>query len=89
MARSSWRVTIAGGMSYDACREAWSGLDISNSDQAFGGVVQATLARRLSRRVAALVRGEYSMIRVEAADPALGRLNLGSLDLLAGMSFAF
>ena len=84
-----WQFTVAGGASYDAYRESWKDLDLETSDATVGIVVQATIARRLSRRVAALVRGEYSTSRVEAADPALGRINLGSLDLVAGMSFGF
>jgi hypothetical protein len=84
-----WRFTVAGGASYDAYRESWKDLDIETSDAAFGVVVQATVSRRLSRRAAVLVRGEFSTIGTEAADPALGRLNLGSLDLVGGLSFGF
>jgi hypothetical protein len=84
-----WRFVVAGGASYDHYRESWEGLGEDARDATFGIVAQATVSRRLSRRAAVLVRGEYSSIGTDAADPALGRVNLGSFDLVAGMSFGF
>lgn len=86
---AGWRFTVAGGGSYNAYRESWKDLGIETKDSAFGVVVQTTVSRQITRRIGLLARMEFSAIGAEPIDPSLRSVNLGSLDLLAGVSFAF
>ena len=86
---AGWRFTVAGGGSDNAYRESWREIGIETSDSAFGVVVQTTVSRQITRRVGLLARMEFSAIGAEPADPTLRSVSLGSLDLLAGVSFAF
>lgn len=81
-----WRFAVSGGGSYNWYRETWEDLDIETKDHVFGIVAQASVSYRLSRRVSLIASGEFSAIGVDAMDPALPSVSLGSLDFLGGVS---
>ncbi|MBM3792207.1 MAG: porin family protein [Acidobacteria bacterium] len=83
----SLRLSAGAGAGYHAFRETWREPGFSHSARALGFIAQAGVEYPLSTRFALIGRVEYNRIPAKGGADPTGSLNLGSLDLLAGLAF--
>jgi hypothetical protein len=84
-------VALGGGISANWYDERWSGASLAASGHHRGAVIQASLRTAVTRRLLAMARLEYSSIPnvQRVADTDLARVDLGGLEVGAGLGFRF
>ena len=89
-ARGAWGLGLAGGISYNRYREEWESASLRQEDSGVGAVIQGTIERLLTRRLAALVRVEHIFFQADPAEATdLPKATLGATDLVGGIAFRF
>jgi hypothetical protein len=88
--RGPWGVTAGAGLAYHLYREEWAAAGVRVEDSGIGGVLQGTVERALTRKLAALLRAEYGWFEAEAAEgTGLDPVGLGGFDVAGGLAFRF
>jgi hypothetical protein len=90
--RGPWSVSAGAGAVYCRYSERWPDAGFNERDDGTGFIVQAGVTRAFARRWSALGRVEYSYgprTKPAAGSDVVTRVNLGGIDVTAGIGFRF
>jgi len=88
--RGPWRFGAGAGLAYNSYREEWESARLSIEDSGIGAMFQGNVERRLTRRLSALLRVEYSLFEADPPeDTGLGSVALGGIDIGGGVAIRF